>query len=81
MQTLLIVEDNFMDREGLLELIDWKSFGFDQVFFAKDGQEGFEKALELKPALILSDISMPVMDGLTMAGKIRAQHLIPGLFL
>lgn len=74
MQTLLIVEDNFMDREGLLELIDWKSFGFDQVFFAKDGQEGFEKALELKPALILSDISMPVMDGLTMAGKIRAQH-------
>lgn len=72
MQKLLIVDDNFMDREGLLELIDWESFGFSEVFFAKDGQDGLNKAKEVRPALVLSDISMPIMDGLTMAGKIQA---------
>lgn len=73
MLKLLIVDDNFMDREGLLELIDWENLGFSEVFFAKDGQDGLNKALKIKPALVLSDISMPIMDGLTMAGKIQAE--------
>lgn len=73
MLKLLIVEDNYMDREGLIELIDWGSFGFGEVYFAKDGQEGLEKAREIKPELVLSDISMPRLDGLSMAGKIQSE--------
>jgi DNA-binding response OmpR family regulator len=41
------------------------------LYFAKDGEEGFERYLELKPHIILLDINMPKMDGLTLAKKIR----------
>jgi DNA-binding response OmpR family regulator len=41
------------------------------LYFAKDGEEGFERYLELKPHIILLDINMPKMDGLTLAKRIR----------
>ena len=41
------------------------------LYFAKDGEEGFERYLELKPHIILLDINMPKIDGLTLAKRIR----------
>jgi len=42
-----------------------------QVFFARDGADALEKALEVDPDLILLDIMMPVMDGFETARKLR----------
>lgn len=71
MLKLLIVEDNSIEREGLKTFIDWESFGFSEVYFASNGGEGYEKAIEINPDLIISDISMPIMNGLIMVEKIR----------
>ena len=70
MNKLLIVDDNFYDREGLMGLSEWTHLNFSEIHSAKDGEEGLAKALEIEPLLILADISMPGIDGLTMAKKI-----------
>ena len=71
-KTILIVEDEpallKVYAEGLNEA------GF-RVLRAKNGQEGLELAPLHKPDLILLDILMPVMNGLTMMKKLREEHL------
>ena len=70
MYKLLIVDDNFYDRKGLAELPDWEELNFSEIHLANNGEEGLAKALEIEPLLVLTDISMPHIDGLTMAKKI-----------
>jgi len=70
--TILIVEDEATIRKVYREeLID---NGF-LVLEAKDGQEGLALALQHQPRLILLDILMPVMDGLSMMAKLRAKNV------
>lgn len=70
MYKLLIVDDNYYDRIGLSELSEWSELGFSEIHMAEDGEDGLKKALEIKPLLVLTDVSMPVMDGIAMARKI-----------
>lgn len=66
--TILIIED---DRALSQVLGDkFRREGF-EVFQASDGRTGLVKALEIKPAVIILDIVMPDMDGLTMLKKLR----------
>jgi two-component system phosphate regulon response regulator PhoB len=65
---ILIVEDDKPLRDALtLKLV---SRGF-RTLSAKNGHEGLAIAVDEKPDLILLDIVMPVMDGLTMAAELR----------
>jgi len=70
MYKLLIVDDNSYERNGISKLNVWEKLGFDEVYLAENGQKGLEMALRHKPLLIITDVQMPVMDGLTMAEKI-----------
>lgn len=70
MYKLLIVDDNISDRKGLAELVNWEAMGITEIVLAKNGMDGYKKAVEFCPSLILTDISMPIMDGLEMAKKI-----------
>ena len=70
MYKLLIVDDNTRERNGISNLEIWSELGFDEIYTAINGQDGYEKALSVKPIMIISDVSMPVMDGLVMAQKI-----------
>lgn len=72
MYKLLIVDDNINDRKGLQEFIDWQSLGISEIRLAKNGFEGYEMAKEYKPSLVITDVSMPIMDGLQMAKNILA---------
>ena len=66
---ILIADDNSVARTTIRALLDWHSF---QVCGdAKDGQEAIDKVIELKPDIVLLDINMPIMDGLTAAREIR----------
>jgi signal transduction histidine kinase/DNA-binding response OmpR family regulator/ligand-binding sensor domain-containing protein len=77
---ILVVEDNQDLRQFIIESFD----GAYQFLEAATGVEGHDKAIHEIPELIISDIMMPEMDGITMSAKIkkdiRACH-IPILFL
>ena len=72
---LLIVEDN-LDLVEYLRAILQKKY---HVEVAENGSTGFEKALNLVPEIILSDVMMPVLDGIAMLEKlkndIRTSHI------
>lgn len=65
---ILIVEDEAPLRNAVADILSFEGF---TVFQAKNGQEGLDLALKEHPDLILLDLMMPVMDGLTMLEKMR----------
>ena len=69
---VLIVEDEIRIRNGMANLIE-RHTEHTVVGEAQNGQEGLEMALLYMPDLIITDIRMPVMDGLEMMRKLREQ--------
>lgn len=67
-KTILIIEDEASQRKALAEKFTREGF---MVLEAKDGVQGLAVALEAQPDLILLDIVMPKMDGMTMLKKLR----------
>ncbi|MDF2988100.1 MAG: hypothetical protein K0R50_3610 [Eubacterium sp.] len=74
MLTVMLVDDEINVIEGLKISVDWKKHGYTIVCTANNGEEGYYKAIEYKPDLIITDITMPKMDGFTMAEKIREKQ-------
>ena len=78
---VLVVEDDLGIRETLIDLLD--SCGY-QVSSAINGKDGWEKIQEINPHLVVSDIMMPVMDGLRLLELIKSSityHHLPVLIL
>ena len=69
MVKVLLVEDNEMNRDMLSRRLSRKGF---EVAFAMDGAEALQAALAEAPALILMDMSLPVMDGWEATRRIKA---------
>ena len=66
---VMIVDDNAVIRRmirAVFEAEDW------EVFDAANGAEGVEKAQQVKPSLIILDLTMPVMNGLEAARRLKA---------
>lgn len=72
---ILVVEDNFELRDYMVSLLSKDS----KVIVANNGQEGYDKAVGHVPDLIVSDIMMPIMDGIELTQKakndIRTSHI------
>jgi DNA-binding NarL/FixJ family response regulator len=66
---IIIVDDHAIARTAIRSLLI--SYSFQVCGEAQDGQEAIEKVVELKPDLVLLDISMPVMSGIKAATEIR----------
>lgn len=80
-ETLLIVEDHDVLREGLQILLESEGY---QVISAAHGLEALEKMDKIMPDLIMSDISMPEMDGYGLYNAVRSRPewvTIPFIFL
>ena len=69
MAKILLVEDNEMNRDMLSRRLIKKGY---EVVIAVNGQEGVDMATSEKPDLILLDMSLPIMDGWTAAGHLKA---------
>ena len=72
---ILIVDDHEALRAGVRSVLE--SRGLEVCGEASDGQEALAKALQLRPDLIILDITMPVLDGFTAAREIH--KLLPGV--
>ena len=70
---VLIAEDHELLRDGLTQFLE-NCEGIHVVGTAKDGQQAVELCEQLKPDIVLMDIKMPRMDGLTATRLIRAQY-------
>jgi DNA-binding NarL/FixJ family response regulator len=68
---VLIVDDHPLTRDALAALLAQQ--GFDVIGDAQDGEHAIAQAETLQPDLVLLDLTMPGMDGLTALPRIRAQ--------
>ena len=75
MVTVMVVDDEYLAREGMKRTVDWKAAGCQLIGEAENAFEAMELTDRLKPDIIITDISMPGMNGLDMAKEIRARHV------
>lgn len=61
---VVIIDDEFIMRQGMKHMLDWEKEGFQIVGEASNGQEGLEVIEKTKPNIVLTDIVMPVLDGI-----------------
>jgi len=71
---LILAEDERVTREGLIKHIPWSECGIERVEGAKNGVEALEMAEWLEPDIVLTDVSMPKMDGIQLASLIREKY-------
>lgn len=69
---VLVVDDQQLMRDGLSSLLSIQE-GIDVVGTAIDGQDAIDQALQLLPNVIIMDVRMPVMDGITATVHLRKQ--------
>lgn len=61
--TTLLVDDDYLVLQDLQKLVDWNSLGFQIIGTAANGKTALSLTQKKQPELIITDISMPVMDG------------------
>ena len=64
---VFICEDESIVREGLRDMIPWEKYGFEFVGDAPDGEMALPMIRKLKPDVLITDITMPFMDGLSLS--------------
>jgi len=74
MYKLLIVDDEEIEREGMAKFICWEKYNIKLVGTAWNGVEGFQKIQESTPDIVLTDIKMPIMDGIELIRKVRQSY-------
>lgn len=74
MYKAIIVDDESIVRDGLRNTIAWNDHGFELAGDYENGREAWEAIERLKPDLIISDISMPFMDGLELARLVSTNY-------
>ena len=71
MYKLILVDDESEIRQGLMEVIPFEALGFEVVGEAANGVEALQLCEALHPDLMMTDIRMPLMDGLTLCKRVR----------
>src|SRR3954469_14204688 len=73
MATILVVDDRAINREFLATLLGYVGY---EILEAADGAEALEIACARHPDLIITDVLMPVMDGVELAGRVHDEPAI-----
>jgi len=69
----MIVEDEYLVRQGIASLVDYEQFGMQVIAQAENGREAWQKFQENPADILLTDINMPQMNGLELAKLVRDQ--------
>ena len=82
MINVMIADDDYNARTGLLEMIDWQSLGAQVVAVAEDGEQALDVFFTTKEiALVILDIMMPKIDGWEVCREIRKHSTVPIIML
>ena len=73
---ILLVEDNEMNRDMLSRRLVRRGY---EIVFAADGQQAIDKARSERPALVLMDMGLPVVDGWEATRRIKADPVTAGI--
>ncbi|MCM3631124.1 response regulator [Paenibacillus glycanilyticus] len=71
---LIIVDDNKYERMGIRQAVDWAVLGIEVVGTFANGADALASVGELHPDLIVTDIAMPMMNGIVLAERVREQY-------
>jgi two-component system response regulator YesN len=71
MYRVLIVEDEFIVRYGIRSMIDWEKIGLQLAGEAANGKEALELMKAGLPDILITDIKMPLMDGIELIAEVR----------
>ena len=74
MYRLMVVEDEERIRMGIVHAIDWAAMGFEVVGEAINGRDALRKYADCTPDVILTDVRMPVMDGLELVRHLKSEN-------
>ncbi|MBK5294043.1 MAG: response regulator transcription factor [Acidobacteriia bacterium] len=72
MQTILVIDDDESLQDTIAVMLEQEGF---RVVSALDGRDGFEKALTLKPDLLIVDLRLPGMNGVDICKQLRASQV------
>ena len=73
MLKIFLVEDESIVREGLRDNIPWQQYGYDFVGEASDGEMALTQIRKLQPDVLITDIKMPFMDGLSLSSIVSQE--------
>ncbi len=68
---VLLVDDEAEVRNAIAKKLDWNALGFQVIGQAGNGEEALELSSQLMPDVIMTDIKMPFMDGLTFCRRVK----------
>jgi two-component system response regulator YesN len=68
---VLIIEDEAVIRRGIIKKISWEKYRITEVLEADNGQSGYEMIWRERPEIIILDLCLPKMDGMTVLKQIR----------
>lgn len=71
---IMLVDDEEEVRKAIIRKMDWEQLGFTVVGDAENGEDALEKLEQLEPDVVITDIRMPYMDGLTLTERIREKY-------
>lgn len=74
MKRVIVVDDNQLVREAICKTIHWDALGCVVQGAFSNGQEGYAFAREHHPDIIIADIKMPLLDGLSMLEMLRKEY-------
>lgn len=69
--SVLLVDDEEEVYSVIMKKLDWEAMGFRIAGYARNGVEALEMAEEIQPDVVMTDIKMPYMDGLTLSKKLK----------
>src|SRR5690554_2604101 len=73
MYKIMIIDDEPIIVQGLSRTIDWEKFECQIIATAYDGMEGAQAIRKYRPDIIISDIAMPGLDGLSMVAGLKSE--------
>lgn len=74
MLKLMVVDDEMLIRKGLVDIVDWKDMGIEVTAQASNGRDALEAALREHPDIVITDIEMPMINGLEFSRQLLQRY-------